>query len=73
MKEPLDNIPSRNEPDPLNIRQNSFQGGADGLPNPPPPGQTYADIKRMQGAGKLSTTNSKDLPDKADRYTKGEA
>lgn len=29
-----DRIPSRDEPDPLNIRQRSFQGGANGLPNP---------------------------------------
>jgi len=26
-----DRVPGRNEPDPMNVRQNSFQGGTDGL------------------------------------------
>lgn len=29
----MTDIPGRNEPDPQNLRQRSFQGGADGLPD----------------------------------------
>lgn len=50
-------IPRRNEPDPKALRMRSFQGGTDSLPDPPPPGQTYDDLKRLAGAGKMSTTN----------------
>lgn len=55
-------IPGRNKPDPDNIRIRSFQGGTDGLPDPPPPGQTYDDLKRLAGAGKGSTTNQVEVP-----------
>lgn len=42
-----DAVPGRNEPDPLNVRQRSFQGGTDSLTNTDPPAirpVSYGDV-----------------------------
>jgi hypothetical protein len=46
-----DRVPGRDEPDPLNIRQNSFQAGSDGLSEPPTRIPTYGDMKYEDGEG----------------------
>ncbi|HYF90793.1 MAG TPA: hypothetical protein VD969_00965 [Symbiobacteriaceae bacterium] len=46
-----DRVPGRDEPDPLNIRQNSFQAGSDGLTQPPTKIPTYGDMKYEDGEG----------------------
>lgn len=46
-----DRVPGRDEPDPLNIRQNSFQAGSDGLTQPPTRIPTYGDMKYADGKG----------------------
>lgn len=43
-----DRVPGRNEPDPLNIRQRSFQGGTDSLTQPPTDNHN-ADVQTNQG------------------------
>lgn len=49
-------VPGRNEPDSRNIRQRSFQGGADGIPDAyqaggGPTSVTYGDIRYEDGEG----------------------
>jgi hypothetical protein len=38
-------IPGRAHPDPHNVRQRPFQGGADGLASPPTQQHTYGDYR----------------------------
>lgn len=55
-----DRVPGRNEPDPLNIRQNSFQAGSDGLTQPPTMRLTYGDMKYEDGEGPYADFSARD-------------
>lgn len=56
----MTHIPGRNEPDPQNIRQRSFQGGADAIPDAPlentPP--AYRNITPNVGSNQPGVTHS---------------
>lgn len=49
-------VPGRDEPDPENIRQRSFQGGTDSLPDRPTSDQTYGQMKYEDGQGPFANT-----------------
>lgn len=51
MRDKTDRVPGRNEPDPENLRQRSFQGGADGTGEPATERPTYGDIAYEDGDG----------------------
>ncbi len=56
----MTDIPGRNEPDPKNLRQRSFQGGADGLPDASPEQipPEYRDLPQGAGAGISGITHA---------------
>jgi hypothetical protein len=56
-----DRVPGRNQPDPENIRQRSFQGGTDGLSSPPTEIPTYGDMKYADGEGPFADVDGRKL------------
>lgn len=51
MREKEDRVPGPHEPDPENLRQRSYQGGADGIGEPATDWPTYGDIAYKDGDG----------------------
>ncbi|MFZ5817890.1 MAG: hypothetical protein ACOY93_21780 [Bacillota bacterium] len=56
----MTDIPGRNEPDPQNIRQRSFQGGGDGIPDAGPEliPEKYRQITPNVGSNTPGVTHS---------------
>lgn len=58
-RDPLDRVPGRNEPDPENIRMRSFQGGDDGLTEPPTEVPTFGGMKYLDGEGPFADVGTR--------------
>lgn len=56
----MTDIPGRNEPDPKNLRQRSFQGGADGIPDAGPEliPEKYRNLGQTVGSNLPGVTHS---------------